>query len=140
MRLPLINARIREHQVEVSINIHNGLFVQANEVRLEQVFVNLFNNALDAMKQTAHPKLSIDQEISEKFVTTIVSDNGSGIDTENLGNIFDPFFTTKEVGMGLGLGLSISHAIIKKFGGELYAFNNQDNGASFSLRLLRIKK
>jgi two-component system C4-dicarboxylate transport sensor histidine kinase DctB len=112
--------------------------VMANDVRLEQVFINLLTNALDAMQKSPHKRLSIyfnnDSLDDLKQLTIYVTDTGSGIDSDHLHHLFDPFFSTKDVGVGLGLGLTISYSIIKTMGGELTAKNDAD-GATFGIQL-----
>ncbi len=135
--LVLLHSRIRDRQVNISLKLLDDILVQANKVRLEQVFVNLISNALDAMQAQTQPELVINQRLVDDFVITTLVDNGTGIEPEHLDHIFDPFFTTKDTGVGLGLGLSISHGIIKNFGGELTAQNNSQVGASFSVCLTK---
>tara|TARA_B100000780_G_C20957223_1_gene381946 strand:+ start:272 stop:622 length:351 start_codon:yes stop_codon:yes gene_type:complete len=112
--------------------------VLANNVRLEQVFINLLTNALDAMQKSPCKQLSIyfhaDSTLDLSQVTIYVSNTRSVIDSEHLRHLFDPFFSTKDVGVGLGLGLTISYSIIKTMGGELTAKNSAD-GATFGVQL-----
>jgi two-component system C4-dicarboxylate transport sensor histidine kinase DctB len=120
----------------------SNLQVLANDVRLEQVFINLITNALDAMQQSQSRRLTIywhsliQEQTNDQAneVVISVSDTGSGIDDDHLQQLFDPFFSTKDVGVGLGLGLSISYSIIKTMGGDLSA-RNSDEGAVFTIRL-----
>lgn len=106
-------------------------WVVGGHVRLQQVIVNLINNALDAMEG---------QKVRQVTITVIgatvsVRDTGVGIDPAHLANIFDPFFTTKALGKGLGLGLSISFNIVSDFGGVLTAANHPHGGAVFTVSL-----
>lgn len=107
--------------------------------RLQQVFINLFGNALDAMDVRDGGKHSLSVKISNKndTVEIRVRDTGPGIGEEDIAQVFDPFFTTKEIGDGLGLGLSISYSIIQDCGGELRAYNRQEGGAEFVVTLRR---
>ncbi len=107
------------------------IWVTGGHVRLQQVIVNLINNALDAMEDqpTRVVTLTLDG------TTLHVRDTGPGIAPEKVANIFDPFFTTKAPGKGLGLGLSISYNIVSDFGGTLSAKNHPDGGAIFSVTL-----
>ncbi len=107
------------------------IWVIGGHVRLQQVIVNLINNALDAMD--GHTDRVV--ELSVEQTTVQVRDTGHGLDPETLDNIFDPFFTTKAPGKGLGLGLSISYNIVSDFGGTLSATNHPEGGAVFSLVL-----
>ncbi len=136
--LSLLLPRIKLEGVETLIDDMSAIKVLANDVRLEQVFINLLTNALDAMEKSICKRLSIyfQKNSSETLsqVTIYVSDTGSGIDSEHLHHLFDPFFSTKDVGVGLGLGLTISYSIIKTMGGELSAINSAD-GAVFAIQL-----
>ena len=100
-------------------------------VRLQQVVVNLINNALDVMEGQDDPVVSITLRGAE----IEVRDTGPGIDEAILEHLFDPFFTTKAPGKGLGLGLSISYNIVRDFGGTLTAANHPEGGAVFSVLL-----
>lgn len=102
--------------------------------QLQQVFLNLLNNAIDAVGQGGEiitsTRLRSPGEIVAEF-----ADNGPGIPQENIKHIFDPFFTTKDPGKGTGLGLYISYDIIKKLGGSITAANNSSGGAVFTVVL-----
>ena len=115
------------------------LWVMGGRVRLQQVFVNLISNALDAMEKDLGPKIAICRsDASEGRVRVSVSDRGPGLEADAAGRVFDPFFTTKSPGKGLGLGLSISYNIVEDFGGHLSAANNPDGvGACFTVDLVR---
>lgn len=107
------------------------IWVTGGHVRLQQVIVNLINNALDAMED--QPDRVVTLQIDS--TTLHVRDTGPGIEPAKVANIFDPFFTTKAPGKGLGLGLSISYNIVSDFGGTLSAENHPDGGAVFSVTL-----
>ena len=93
--------------------------VKGDPQELQQVFINLINNAMDAMKGGG--KLRVDARLAAdgKRVAIEFTDTGNGIPRESQAKIFDPFFTTKKVGEGTGLGLSVSYGIITKFGGNI---------------------
>jgi two-component system C4-dicarboxylate transport sensor histidine kinase DctB len=108
------------------------VFAQAGEVRLSQVFVNLINNAADAMMEQddRHIQIVIDEG---KTLAVTVRDTGPGI--EDPDRIFEPFFSTKQVGEdGMGLGLSISYGLVQSFGGDIRGRNCED-GAMFTVEL-----
>jgi two-component system NtrC family sensor kinase len=101
---------------------------------LRQVFLNLINNAMDAIQKGG--EITIETEIGEgDSVEVKVGDTGTGIPKENLGKIFDPFFTTKPPGKGTGLGLSICHGIIEKLGGSISVASQVGKGTVFSIKL-----
>jgi two-component system sensor histidine kinase HupT/HoxJ len=102
---------------------------------VQQVVINLVQNAADATADRAQPKLVIRGAVHHGQIQVTVQDNGTGIDESVLGQVFDPFFTTKPVGKGTGLGLSISYGIVERHGGRLTAANHPDGGALFTLTL-----
>ncbi len=105
--------------------------------QLQQVLMNLLQNALDAATGIgrAHPVVWIDTDAGSTHLQLRLRDNGPGIAPEHLSHIFDPFFTTKPVGQGTGLGLSISYGIVEQHGGVLSARNHPEGGAEFLLEL-----
>jgi two-component system NtrC family sensor kinase len=108
--------------------------VMADPHQLEQVFLNLTNNAVDAMLAQSHGgKLSVWIGEQEGYVCARFHDSGPGIKEPR--RVFDPFYTTKDVGKGTGLGLSICYGIAKEHGGEIQAFNAEEGGAVFLVRL-----
>lgn len=134
--LRLFHSRLKESRVQVKpLWPAETLWVNADLVRLEQVLVNLIANALQAMKDTPAPILTLSADVIDKQVMIRVIDNGPGIATEHLGQIFEPFFTTKAPGSGLGLGLSISSRIMDDLGGKLQVANNATGGACFTVSL-----
>ncbi|HCH33814.1 MAG TPA: two-component sensor histidine kinase, partial [Oceanospirillaceae bacterium] len=135
----LLQPRINQEQVETVIEELSSFQVLANDVRLEQVFINLISNALDAMQLSQNKRLTVSCQSDTKTVYIHFSDTGSGIDSDHLLQLFDPFFSTKDVGVGLGLGLTISYSIIKTMGGDLSA-RNSASGAVFSIRLRAVSK
>lgn len=115
--------------------------VQGSDGQLQQVVMNLLQNAFDALaapsNAPAQVRITLDAEADQLRLR--VTDNGPGIAAEHLNRIFDPFFTTKPVGKGTGLGLSISYGIVEQHGGQLSVRNLSPHGAEFSLCLPRIQ-
>lgn len=109
-------------------------WVMGDALRLEQVFLNLLRNALDAVRVSDEKIICVRMGSAGDFAEVSVSDTGPGIHPEILQRIFDPFFTTKDEGGGLGLGLSISRGIIEDMNGEIRAANGAD-GAVFTVCL-----
>ena len=104
--------------------------------QVQQVIMNLVQNACDAMAETAEPRLDVRAQLGAgEVIVLTVADNGPGIPPEHLPRLFDPFFTTKPVGQGTGLGLSISYGIVERHGGRLEAANAPGGGAVFTLML-----
>ncbi|HAQ27750.1 MAG TPA: two-component sensor histidine kinase, partial [Pseudomonas sp.] len=109
-------------------------WVSGDSIRLEQVLINLLNNALDAMQSSSVRQLRIDCRRDGDEWLLSVADSGGGIDREHLDQVFEPFFTTKPVGQGLGLGLAVSYGIVRGLGGRLEV-RNDAQGAVFDIRL-----
>jgi signal transduction histidine kinase len=101
--------------------------------QLEQVFLNLFLNARDAMPEGG--ELLVTTIFDKDFINIEISDNGAGIDESNFKQIFDPFFTTKQTGQGTGLGLAVCYGIITAHGGKINFFPNKTSGATFLISL-----
>ncbi|MDO9262361.1 MAG: ATP-binding protein, partial [Desulfosalsimonadaceae bacterium] len=110
-------------------------YITISPSEMQQVLLNLINNALDAMEKTGGT-IQISTKISEiepGHIVIIIEDNGPGIPEANLSRIFDPFFTTKPVGKGTGLGLSICYGIINKMGGKIDVQSAPGKGARFRI-------
>lgn len=115
--------------------IEGEIWVQGGQVRLQQVFVNLLSNAVDAMADQSDPVVDLLLEKDGPHVHVRVRDSGTGMTDAEIAQLFDPFFTTKEPGKGMGLGLSISYNIVRDFGGTLEGRNLPEGGAVFSVTL-----
>ena len=111
------------------------IWLKADLLRLEQVMVNLINNAAQAMENSAVKLITVEVAEEEHRVVLSVCDTGPGIREEALDHVFAPFYTTKEQGQGLGLGLSISQRIISSLGGQLTSHNRPEGGAEFRIEL-----
>ena len=124
------------HGVEVIEHLDEGLpDIVGDAHQLQQVFLNILNNAYDAVREVERPaRIEIMSTKTGDSVEVSFADNGNGISHPD--RIFDPFFTTKEVGKGTGLGLSICYGIVKEHGGEILCHNNiGGTGATFIVRL-----
>jgi two-component system C4-dicarboxylate transport sensor histidine kinase DctB len=116
------------------------LSVRCDDLRVEQVLINLIGNAIDAVAHCATPRIAIEIDAQPDAVSISICDNGAGIAAEVLPRLFEPFFTTKEVGHGLGLGLAISSSIARDACGTLVArspAHADGTGACFMLTLPR---
>ncbi len=123
----------RSHITINTIKPESPLQAMADNIQLEQVLINLINNAMNAIGDKPRGEIIIISEQQKEWVMIHVDDNGPGIDENHLGNIFDPFFTTRE--SGLGLGLSISGRIMDGMNGHLSATNLPDGGARLTISL-----
>ena len=108
--------------------------IEADPDRLQQVLVNLMNNAIDAMPKGGRLSVSIANGTG-KDVMVNVSDTGVGISEEDQARIFDPFFTTKPAGKGTGLGLAVSYGIVRDHGGEIRVTSLPGKGTTFTVVL-----
>ena len=132
----LVERRLQLENVRFQQNIQDGdLCAMGDNNRLEQVLVNLFNNALDSMADSNQRHLTVEVWRADERVFISVKDSGAGIADEVLQHLFEPFFTTKAQGIGLGLGLVISMQIVREFGGILSGKNSAEGGAVFTVEL-----
>ena len=116
----------------------SGVRVRGNAGQLQQVLMNLMQNACDAARGAGRaPQVWLALDCTPAWATLRLRDNGPGIAAEHLSHVFEPFFSTKPVGQGTGLGLSISYGIVERCGGRLLAANHPQGGAEFSLVLPR---
>jgi two-component system NtrC family sensor kinase len=125
--------KVNKIVVEKELGAEAALVV-ADPHQLEQVFLNIINNAVDAVLETGRPgKLKIRVYCEKSDVCAQFADDGPGIKDPK--RIFDPFYTTKNVGKGTGLGLSICYGIVKEHGGDITAHNGSEGGAVIEVRL-----
>jgi two-component system sensor histidine kinase HupT/HoxJ len=120
---------------KVDMQLPEGINVLGSSGQMQQVLMNLVQNACDATLEIAQPRLEIRARRVGDKVEVCLRDNGPGIDPASLAHVFEPFFTTKAVGKGTGLGLAISYGIVERHGGTLTAANHPDGGAVFCLTL-----
>lgn len=144
--LRFLDSQLRLSDISVELLLDEQIpSIMAHNVRLEQVFLNIIQNAIQAMDKTENPRLTIRTGIApgknpitmktEDFIVAGISDNGDGIAPENLSRIFDPFFTTREVGAGMGLGLSIVDRIVRDHHGHIRVDSTVNAGTCFSVCL-----
>jgi two-component system C4-dicarboxylate transport sensor histidine kinase DctB len=136
----LLENQIKAAGVVVDRTVESDLWVLGHAVQLEQVILNLVRNALDAVGDQEHGRITITGQASDSHVQIKVADNGPGIPANQIDQIFDPFFTTKALGKGLGLGLSISYGIVQDFGGQIHARNLPGGGAELTVELPRHRR
>jgi two-component system NtrC family sensor kinase len=128
----------RKAGVKVSTELPaSGVMAFYDAQLIEQVLINLIQNAIQAMPKGGSLRLRVAQK--DDWVETSVQDTGTGIKKENLSRIFDPFFTTKPPGEGTGLGLSVSYGIVAQHGGEILVDSKVGKGTTFTIRLPRTR-
>jgi PAS domain S-box-containing protein len=143
--LSLLEHQMKKAAVEVRVSLDPGLDpVKGNAGKLQQVFLNLFINARDAMEQAPAPGerrvLEVVSRRGENGVEVDVIDTGHGIAPEHLSRIYDPFFTTKGAKKGTGLGLSVTYGIIQEHGGAIEALSKPGEGTCFHLEFPAIRR
>ncbi len=137
--LSLVSHPFRTAHVQVAQSLQGDLpSVLGSSNRLQQVFLNLFMNARDAMPSGG--MLEVRSSATNGYVEVEVTDTGIGIQRESLTRIFDPFFTTKATGRGTGLGLSVSYGIIQEHAGKIEVRSTPGKGASFRLEFPTARK
>lgn len=133
--IALSEQRAKYSNVTISTDLQKDLpTIRISQTELQQVLLNLINNALDAMEKEGG-SMEISSRLEGDYITVKVADTGPGIPEANLARIFDPFFTTKPVGKGTGLGLSICYGIIKKMGGDIEVRSTVGEGSSFLVKI-----
>jgi C4-dicarboxylate-specific signal transduction histidine kinase len=137
--LLLLEEKIRLKSIILTINQSDNLpLIRANSNQIEQVFINLFQNSIDALEHVeTTKKITVNIYASEdnQFIETTFEDNGSGIPKSIIEKIFTPFFTSKEVGKGTGIGLSICHGIIKDHKGSIDCISAENEYTRFTICL-----
>ncbi|HTH39867.1 MAG TPA: ATP-binding protein [Rhodocyclaceae bacterium] len=122
-------------RVQMCLDLPESILVSGSSGQMQQVLMNLVQNAADATAGQAEQRLTISARLADGQAVIEFHDNGPGIAAENLPRIFDPFFTTKPVGQGTGLGLAISYGIVERHDGKLAVANHAKGGAVFNLTL-----
>jgi PAS domain S-box-containing protein len=135
----VLGHQLKVHQIELDLKLaHDIPYILADHNRLEQVFINLVTNAIDAMDEKAEQpenkgmakRLHIQTYTEGKSVAAAVTDNGIGMSEEVKDKLFEPFFTTKKIGKGTGLGVSISYGIIKDYQGTIDIDSKEGKGTT----------
>ncbi|MCF8089470.1 MAG: PAS domain S-box protein, partial [Desulfotignum sp.] len=138
----VLGHQLTVHSIEVVLELEDHLpEIRAEHNRLEQVFINLVTNAIDAMDEKSaraegpvEKTLTIKTFAENSHVVATVSDTGTGMNEEVKNKLFEPFFTTKETGKGTGLGTSISFGIIKDYNGTIRVETQEGNGSCFTVQ------
>ncbi|MBM3310368.1 MAG: PDZ domain-containing protein [Candidatus Aminicenantes bacterium] len=131
--ISLIDYKLKAMSIALDLELAPVKPIWAQGERLQQVFINIILNAIDAMPGGGRLSLSLSETASEAVVG--IADTGTGIKEQHLPRIFDPFFTTKGIGKGTGLGLSISYAIVKEHEGRIDVQSEVGKGTKFTIVL-----
>ncbi len=137
--LMLLGERMRHRNIQLFKEIPDQLpTIQGNENQLEQVFINLIQNSMDAFPNQSSTNtitIQITPVIAKNQLIIVLADNGDGIKSTNITKIFEPFFTTKDIGKGTGLGLSIVYGIIRDHNGTIRCSSQEGRGTCFHIIL-----
>ena len=132
----LVEPQLKRIGDKLELNLGHDLpFVAGNDIQLEQVFINLCNNACDAMEQSKKRILTIQTMVEGDEVVVQVSDTGTGMRPEVQERVFESFFTTKSADKGTGLGMSISQNIIEQHKGQIRFNSELARGTTFEIYL-----
>ena len=132
--LLLHEKQFRENNIIIETRLADAMpSILASKNQLRQVFLNMFNNAGDAMPDGG--TLTVETAVEDREIAIEVSDTGIGIKKENIKNIFDAFFTTKNSIKGVGLGLSVCYGFIIEHGGDIQVTSEQGVGTCFRITL-----
>ncbi len=138
--LVLLESQINTIKARIDCRLPDeDIMVLGDQVRLEQVFVNVIRNSLDAVSLHTKREISIAVHPLADRVRVVVHDSGPGIAEQHLDQLFDAFFTSRKDGKGLGLGLSLSLALIKESGGTIRPANHPQGGAVMTIELQRVQ-
>ena len=135
--ITLINRKALSHSIRINVDLSpHKLLIDANKLQIEQIVINLVINAINSLDKKTSPKKEI--TISTSFIegnsVLKVADNGIGLPAGKYEELFDPFFSTNKPGEGMGLGLAIVKMFVDRFNGEIEAVNNEEGGATFTVR------
>ena len=135
--LILMHKRLRIKNINFDRDIADNLpMLHGNHIKLEQVFINLIQNSLDAMEEQKKGAIILKARVDNDGTARITyTDTGKGIASKYQQKIFDPFFSTKEPGKGTGIGLAIVYGIIQEHNGEITCASDEGMGASFEIKL-----
>ena len=132
----LIGPTLKDRGIKILVDLPKEMpLIRTNRSQLEQVFLILCNNAVDALKHATKPSLVLNFYTEDHFAKIEVIDNGLGMNETTVSNIFSPFFTTKRRGQGTGLGLSIAKKIIEEQNGQISVKSSLGLGTTFTIRL-----
>ncbi|MEA2041739.1 MAG: ATP-binding protein, partial [Bacteroidota bacterium] len=129
----MLNNKLKYKAEIIKNYTDSNCVIKGNVGKLHQVFINIINNACQAIEKKGH--ITISTKLKNDLFIVKIADGGAGIPEEIIDKIKDPFYTTKEAGEGTGLGLSISDSIIKNHGGILHITSEQNKGTEITIKL-----
>lgn len=128
--------------VNIELNLAEIPTVECLGGKINQVFMNIVGNAIDAVESSKNKEkiIRITSKADDEFVYFEIADNGTGMKPETLQKIFEPFYTTKDVGKGTGLGLSISYNIVRSHSGDIHVTSELGKGSTFTVKIPKTAK
>jgi two-component system NtrC family sensor kinase len=130
----LLDHSARNNNIQILTDFISDVpLIASDQSQLQQVFMNLITNAIDAIGMDG--EIHVKSRTSDASIVIDVTDDGPGISPEEQKKVFDPFYTTKEAGKGSGLGLWVSYDIIKKMGGNITVTSTPGEGTTFTVAL-----
>ena len=134
--LILMKERLRINNISMNIDISDvHPMVNGNHIKLEQVFLNLIQNSMDALEEQGKGEINLSAQVENDHSLIIYSDTGEGINEELQEKVFEPFYTTKDADKGTGIGLSIVYGIIQEHQGIISCESEGESGATFKIKL-----
>ena len=132
--LSFLEKEAEYRSIVVSVNVHDVPSIKSDRGKLQQIFLNIINNAFAAMGDGGN--LDVTAKYGRKNIVIItIADDGYGISEEEIGHVFEPFFSTKTGQGGTGLGLSITYSLVKELGGDISVQSEVGHGTSFTIML-----
>ncbi len=133
--LAFLEKEAERRRVDISVDhVDNIPEFESDRGSLQQIFLNLINNAFAAMEDGGHLEITVERQ-GEDTVCVAVADNGCGISAEDIRRVFEPFFSTRGDKGGTGLGLSITYGLVKEIGGDIQVDSKVGKGTRFSVLL-----
>jgi two-component system NtrC family sensor kinase len=132
--ISLLENYARTSNIDIQTDLAPDLpIITSDQAQLQQVFLNLISNAIDAIGSNG--SIAVRSRQRDGYIQVSIKDDGPGMGPEMRRKIFEPFFTTKEAGKGTGLGLSVSLSIVEKMGGTITLESEEGGGSTFTIRL-----
>lgn len=130
--LSFLENAIIHKKLEIQLSLEpKNTTIMCNKTQLQQVFLNIINNAIDAV--SPHDYIKISSHIQAHTIDIVIQDNGTGVSPAHIAHLFEPFFTTKRTGQGTGLGLSITYGLVKKMNGDIKVESKVDHGTTITM-------
>ena len=135
--ITLLENYARINNIDIQTDLASDIpIIASDQAKLQQVFLNLISNAIDAIENEGLVKVK--SQLINSYIAVSITDNGGGIPEDQQKKVFDPFFTTKETEKGTGLGLSVTYDIIEKMGGAITLESEVGKGTTFTIKIPKV--